>query len=110
MHPSTNPSHLAQTLEGITRQWDKRREESKTRFAIALTREAGVQASVIAEELGKRLGWTVYDRKLLELIAQDMGLQASLLESVDEKQIGWLRDSFESFLAVPQVNEFAFIR
>src|SRR6516164_4473380 len=62
-------------------------------LTIAISREAGTRGAAIATEVGKKLEWHVYDHELLERIAQDMGLQASLLESVDERQKGWLRET-----------------
>jgi len=110
MNRAAATGHLAQNLEGITRQWERPRQSAKTRFTIALAREAGADAAAVAHELAKRLSWTVYDRELLEVIAQDLGLQTSLLESVDEKQVGWFLDSFQAFLAVPRIDESAFIQ
>src|SRR5262245_50371777 len=62
-------------------------------FSIALSREPGTEASAVAQEVGRLLGWQVYDRQLLEKIAQDMGLRANLLESVDERRHGWLAEA-----------------
>ncbi len=66
-------------------------------FAIALSREAGTRAGDIAREIGARLAWPVFDRELIERVADDLGLRSSLLEAVDEKQISWIQESVESF-------------
>ncbi len=58
--------------------------------------------------MGERLGWAVYDRELVELIAQDMKLQASCLEGVDEKKVGWLQEFMESFGSAPVVSDIAY--
>src|SRR6516165_1938589 len=68
----------------------KRSPLSARAFTVALTREAGTQGTAVAREVGRLLGWNVYDHELLERIAQDMGLRSSLLETVDERQQGWL--------------------
>jgi hypothetical protein len=103
--------HFAHTLEQVCRHWEtRRRQGAKKGITVALARQAGTHGNLIACEVGKRLGWPVYDRELLELIAKDMGLQTSLLESVDEKQISWLLDCIESLQNVPPVNEFTFVR
>jgi cytidylate kinase len=78
-------------------------------MTIAITREAGSGGSEVGAALGKRLGWPVYDRELLRLIADEMGLRTSLLESVDERGIAWLTGFFESFAASPAVTQGAFI-
>ena len=46
----------------------------------------------IAEQLGRMLGISVYDKKLLEVAAQESGLDASAFEGADERE----SDSFLS--------------
>jgi cytidylate kinase len=77
-------------------------------FSIALSREIGTQASQVAQELGRLLGWQVYDRQLLEKIAQDMGLRTDLLESVDERRQSWRTEIVRGLMAVPYVTEGGF--
>jgi cytidylate kinase len=77
-------------------------------FSIALSREAGTQASAVAQEVGRLLGWQVYDRQLLEKIAQDMGLRTSLLESVDEQRQSWLTAALEALGSAPFASESGF--
>jgi cytidylate kinase len=79
---------------------ERRLEPAKPRgFTIAVSREAGTPGSVVAAEVGKLLGWQVYDQELLHQIADEMGLRESLLESVDERQQSWLRESIQASLA-----------
>ena len=78
-------------------------------FSVALSREAGTQASAVAIEVGRLLGWQVYDRQLLEKIAQDMGLRANLLESVDERRQSWLTEALEGLMSVSFAPESGFI-
>jgi cytidylate kinase len=79
-------------------------------FSIALSREVGTRASQVAQEVGRLLGWPVYDRQLLERIAQDMGLRTELLESVDERRQSWRAEIVQGLLAVPYVTEDGFAR
>jgi cytidylate kinase len=117
IHSVTDP-----LVEQICQQWERRRQaltrqvaaaEAEPAFSIAIAREAGAGASFIAQEVGRRLGWTVYDRDLVERIAKEMGLRASLLESLDERHTSWLGDAMQQFLAgtaAPYVGEDAFVR
>ncbi len=79
-------------------------------FTIALSREAGANGSLVGRALEDRLGWPVYDRELLQRVAEGMGLRASLLEAVDEKRKGWLRESLEALSSAPAANESAYAR
>jgi cytidylate kinase len=65
-------------------------------LTIALSREAGTRATDIARRIGASLGWPVFDRELVERIAEDLGLRSSLLEAVDEKQASWIRETLQS--------------
>src|SRR5262249_13095954 len=98
-----------EALERAQLHW-KAPPHSTTAFTIALSREAGTPGTSVAQALGARLGWPVYDHQLLQQIAHETGLRVSLLQSVDERRKGWLAAATEAFAAVPQVSESAFVR
>ncbi len=79
-------------------------------FTIALSREAGANGSGVARALGERLGWPVYDRELLQRVAEDMGLGAGLLEGVDERRRGWLQECLEALIAGRSASQGAYVR
>src|SRR5215831_13637330 len=104
--PRTAGSKL---VEKAFKHWEARRREAAAQrieptisqaFSIALSREAGTPATAVAQEVGRLLGWQVYDRQLLEEIAQDMGLRTNLLERLDERRQGWLSGAIKSLLSV----------
>src|SRR6516225_6675923 len=104
-NPSTGTPATADMVEKACQHWEVRRRAVAAEphieptiphdFSIALSREAGTPASAVAQEVGRLLGWQVYDRQLLEEIAQDMGLRTNLLESVDERRQSWLTEAME---------------
>jgi cytidylate kinase len=102
-------------LFGYLQHWKERGElEARARQArpaitIAIGRQSGARGTTTARAVGERLGWAVYDRELVERIAQDMNLQGSLLEAVDEKKVGWLQEFMESFSSAPVVSEIAYV-
>jgi hypothetical protein len=67
-------------------------------WSIALSREAYALGSEIGATLAKRLGWPVYDKEILELIAKDAHLQAELSESVDERDRSVVEEIFSSLM------------
>jgi cytidylate kinase len=77
---------------------------------IAISRQAGSNVSAIAKIVGERLGWPVYDRELIDRIAEEMKQHPKLVESVDEHRGGWLSDLWESFSSKPAVSEIAYVR
>lgn len=78
-------------------------------FSIALAREAGIDADAIAREVGRRLGWQVWDHELLVAIAERLHSRAADLAPVDETHISWLQESLESFLELHNVSQIAYI-
>ncbi len=69
-------------------------------FTIAISRESGAGGTEIARKIGKRLEWTVYDHELVEHIAQEKGVRAELIDSLDERSSSWFRECTESILHV----------
>ena len=56
------------------------------KFVISIGREIGSGGKEIAEKLAKRLNISVYDKKLLEVAAQQSGLDATAFENADEQE------------------------
>jgi cytidylate kinase len=67
-------------------------------FSIAISREAGALGHTVAEEVGHRLGWPVYDQELLDKIGEDMRRPSWLLQALDERP-GSLLEEFLAGLA-----------
>jgi cytidylate kinase len=109
-------------VERAFRHWERRGQAAQADrspqpsrpFSIAFAREAGSGVTEVAREVGLRLGWEVYDRDLLEQIAREMGLRTSLLESVDERHVGWWAESVQQLIAatapLPAVSASGFVR
>jgi cytidylate kinase len=108
----TNKHHLERLsgvlgpLGNVTHHEEAQRPPA---FTIAVGREAGVPDAEIAHEVGRRLGWPVYDRELLERIATEMHLRPGVLHRVDEKPISWLAERMQTFAAQPAVTEPAYV-
>jgi cytidylate kinase len=123
-HP-TSSERLAEAMGRARRRWqaDRNAEDVSKEdvpkeplppkpalFTIALSRQAGARGTSVARVLGARLGWKVYDHELLQRIAQGMGQEASLLESMDEKKKSWLQECWEALAARPLASKEAYIR
>jgi cytidylate kinase len=120
MYPKTTSEQLAEAMERQRRRWQKRdpvpvvgeapRPPSPPGFTIALSREAGANGSLVARAVGERLGWQVYDRELLQRVAEDMRVRTGLVESVDERRKGWFQEYLQAFSCAPQASEGAYVR
>jgi cytidylate kinase len=109
--------HLTEALARANQHWQQQHGDNQasekpvpTAWSIAFSRESGTYGAAIAREVGNRLGWPVYDRELVQRIADDLGVHQTLLESVDEKQKGWLSECVSGLFATPNVNETVYFR
>ena len=110
MSSKGSSDRLAEQLHHVCRHWETRRQAAASHraYTITISRQAGGQGTGVAHEVGRRLGWPVYDHELLERISQETGLRTSLLESIDEKRKGWLQEALESAMKIPMVSENAY--
>ncbi|MDA8242859.1 MAG: cytidylate kinase-like family protein [Elusimicrobia bacterium] len=63
---------------------------------IALSRLPGCNTSDIAAETAKRLGFEVFDGKLMTLVAEDAGLSENVVKTLDEKAVSVMDDWIKS--------------
>jgi cytidylate kinase len=72
---------------------------------ITLSREAGAGGGQIAEMIGRKLGWEVLDKNLLDRVAARCHIPIENLRPVDETKPNWAYDALGSWLdsnIVPQ--------
>jgi cytidylate kinase len=109
-----NLDRYVESVERAQHHWQSRREATgganALKLTVALTREAGTPGTTVAQEVGRRLGWQVYDHELLEVIAREMGLRVNLLESVDERSPGWLEEALHAFADIPGITGNSYVR
>jgi len=73
-----------------TREYKRLAEGVQTYLAIS--REEGAGGSEIAQLIGRKLGWTVLDRNLLDRVAEQFHVSRPMLELVDETGSNWVYD------------------
>jgi cytidylate kinase len=52
---------------------------------LLISREKGAGGTTVAELVGKRLGWQVFNNKIVDEIAQKANVRRQLIESLDER-------------------------
>lgn len=117
MNRISSSAHASEAFVRAGQHWQSRqgRDEAAatdgpSAFTIALSREAGAKGVSVARAVGELLHWPVYDRELLQRIAEESGLYANLLETVDEKRKSWMTGCVEALLAVPAISEHVYSR
>ena len=64
----------------------------RQRSFVSISRESGAGGSELAAIIGKRLGWEVWDKNLLDHVAERFHLDRSMLALVDETPHNWIYD------------------
>ena len=113
MHATDSLEHIVGGVTFAQQHWQTRRRaeavSSAPTFTITLAREAGAAGSSVAQAVGRRLGWPVYDHELLERIATEHNLRVRLLESLDERRQSWLTECMKSFGQHAHIGESGYV-
>jgi len=90
---------VGRIVEQQMRQWELAREKDHPRLGgqaeidyICISRELGSGGVEVAHLLAEQMGWQVYDRDILNYMAENMNVHRSLLEAVDERTKSWIED------------------
>ncbi|MCG8585271.1 MAG: cytidylate kinase-like family protein, partial [Pirellulales bacterium] len=78
-------------------------------YVIAISRQHGARGSEIAEDIGRQLGWQVYDRNLVDEITGDQALQGTLSETLDERHKSWIVECVEAFTGAASLSDAAYV-
>ncbi len=91
---------LARAVEKQMRNWEiarqqrlgieREEEKPEVQEFVTISRRAGSAGNEIARKLGQRLGWPVFDREILQHMAEDDQVRARLYENMDERDTTWL--------------------
>lgn len=76
---------------------------------VAITREAGVDATQIAEVISAKNGWKVFDRALLDYMVEHYQWSPVALGYVDERTVSWFHEVFGKWLDQKLVSQAEFV-
>jgi len=60
---------------------------------LLISREKGAGGSEVGRLAGKRLGWQVFDKEIVDAIAQSANVRRELIESLDERARATIQDA-----------------
>jgi cytidylate kinase len=84
-------------------------DEHEPGFVIAISREVGIHAGDVACSVGRRLGWPVWDRELVEEVALRLHSRASTLAMLDETHVSWLQESVEAIMDAHSISQVSYV-
>lgn len=65
---------------------------------LLISREKGAGGSSVGQLAGKRLGWQVFDKEIVDAIAQRANVHRELVESLDERDQTNIQDAIDELL------------
>ena len=80
--------------------------ENRFRF-LTISRDRGSMGDAIAQELSGNLGWHVFDREIVNYIAENSHVRESLVRQLDERSQGLIQDSIQRFLGMVEGGAFS---
>jgi cytidylate kinase len=83
--------------------------EQMIRPYVAISREAGVDASEIAQSVASKTGWKVFDRELLDYMVEHYHWSRVALDHVDERTVSWFHETFGKWLDEQLVSQAEFV-
>ena len=76
---------------------------------LTISREAGAGGSRVARLIGETIGWEVFDRELLECLAERYHTSLAALERVDETPTNWFVETFGKWIDPASVSQVEYV-
>jgi cytidylate kinase len=77
---------------------------------ITISRECGVDATDIAQQVASECGYHVLDRELIDHLAEHDHLSRLALELVDERAVSWFHEMFGKWLEAQLVSQAEYVQ
>ena len=88
---------LSRVRESGSRENDTHVAPDRFRF-ITISRELGALGNYVASELAQRLGWQVFDKEIVNCVAENSRVHQELVRELDEKTQSLIHDSVDRLL------------
>jgi len=92
--------YRAYDIRAERQQRSGRGKEGKLSYGpyLLISREKGAGGSAVGQLAGKRLGWQVFDKGIVDAIAQKAHVRRELVESLDERDRTTIQDAIGQWL------------
>lgn len=88
----------------------KKRPPLKLNPVICISRDPGSGGKLVARKVSKKLGFTFYNKKLLEDLSKDMGKSSDVIAGIDEHTRSASDDFVHSLINPDYVSDVTFIK
>jgi cytidylate kinase len=84
--------------------------ELRSPLTVTISREVGALGTTVATEVGKQLGWPVYDQEIINKIADEMGKSLSQVRGLDERHVSWLEEALAGLSTDTPVSPTSYLK
>ena len=106
----SGPDITARITERQMRLWNALHfsEHSKSfpYHFLTISRDEGTLGDEIAQELARRLSWRLYDKEIVNYIANNSHVREDIVRQLDEKSRGLIHDTILRLLSMPESFPF----
>lgn len=105
---STQNRDISHLIETQMRNWEiargqkaadpVRTGQQEVQHFIAISRAVGLPGYEVAEQLHARLGWPVFDREILNAMAENDEYRRHVYAQLDQRDVNWLEDSLRAIV------------
>ncbi|MFA6449936.1 MAG: cytidylate kinase-like family protein [bacterium] len=112
MDSDNSLSAFAQLAEDRVREWKNQKGNKKTggEIVITISREPGSGGDDIAEKLSAELGWDLYNKEIVEKIADNEEVATEVISTLDEKTQSDFTDWLSDFLGDSSISSDAYLK
>ncbi len=98
---------LEKVVERQMRNWELARtqrlavpgqEHADVEDFVAISRQVGAGGAEVASQLGDVLGWPVFDKEILGVMAGDDAIRERIYRSMDERDVSWSEETLRSIV------------
>lgn len=105
---------MVRSIQGLVEEqvgrWRESQRQAQSGACVAVSRLPGAGGAELARSVAARLGYGLFDREILEAIAQDAGTQAQLIDDLDEHVRGLIDRYLVDFFRARPFTEGDYLR
>ena len=76
---------------------------------LLISREKGAGGNAVAQLVGRRLGWQVFDNEIVDEIAKKAHVRRQLIESLDERDQATIQDTIGQLLNPQEIGTSGYL-
>ena len=99
-----------QMVDRRFKEWESRTNRSvapakSVEKVVSISGEYGAMGDTVAELVAKDLGFTLYDRKLIQMIADRSHVEPSIVEAVEQREHTYLTEIFDELIGNVELGD-----